>query len=370
MTERTERVPAASPGGPRLGRRGLLTLAGLATLPAACSREPAAEAAPPAPASLASPAPVSSIAPAATTTLPSSASASPSASASKAAKAPPVSHGGGPVPFKSGQVRLGAWLSLSGKSLSQSLALRRQQLGRDYGIVHIFCAWNEHFERPAIGDSTLMISWTGIKYAEINNGSNDSVIAAAARNLAGQGKPTLLRWGWEMNGDWFEWDGTHNGQDTAGFIKAWKRMHGIFRDEGADNVAWNWSPNWNSGPNVSWNKMQRYYPGDAYVDWVGVSAYNFDGESPKTLLTPIVSGYGGRKPIIISETASIDHGGNTKANWIGDLSAYVRATPQIGALCWFDTDTQSDSAHNFRIDTSSASLAAFRTLARTSRFAG
>ena len=42
-------------------------------------------------------------------------------------------------------------------------------------------------------------------------------------------------------------------------------------------MAWNWSPNWNSGPNVSWNKMQRYYPGDAYVDWLSWDPYNFAG---------------------------------------------------------------------------------------------
>jgi Glycosyl hydrolase family 26 len=360
-------MTAAPPGGPRLRRRGLLTLAALATLPAACGHQSpveAAEAAPPA-AAAPSPAAVQSLAPAATVTA-----AAPSASATPPAEsAATTSKLGGPVPFRPGRARIGAYLSLSGTSFSQSLALRRRQLGRDYGIVHLFCAWNEHFERPPIGDSTLMISWTAVKYAMINNGSNDEVIAAAARNLAAQGKPTLLRWGWEMNGDWFDWDGTHNGQDTAGFIRAWRRMHGIFRAAGADNVAWVWSPNWNSGPNVGWNQMQRYYPGDAYVDWVGVSGYDFDSETPERLFTPVVSAYGGRKPIIISETASIDHGGASKANWTGDLAAYVRRTPQIGALCWFDTDTQSDSAHNFRIDSNGASLAAFRTMARSSRFA-
>jgi hypothetical protein len=345
----------------------LLTLTALAALPAACGHDAAADAAaPPAAPPAAAPA---SLAPAATASARASAPASPSV-AVRTAPASPAAHRGGPVPFIAGKARLGAWLSLSGKSLAQSLALRRRQLGRDYGIVHIFCAWDEHFPRPAIGDSTLMISWTGVKYAEINNGSNDRVIAAAARNLAGRAKPTLLRWGWEMNGDWFTWGGSNNGRDPAGFIKAWRRMHGIFRDEGADNVAWNWSPNWNSGPDTPWNTMQHYYPGDAYVDWVGVSAYDFDSESPRTMLTPVVSGYGGRKPIILSETAAIDHGGNSKARWIGELSAYLRATPQIGAVCWFDTDTQEDSVHNFRIDTSGASLAAFRAMARTARFSG
>jgi hypothetical protein len=368
-------MTAASNGGPRLKRRGLLTLAALAALPAACSREPsgtadAVEAVEPPngimPSS--SPAPISSLGPAATVTASPSASASSSAASGKKTHAAVASHGGGPVPFKSGAARLGAYLSLSGKSFSQSLSLRRSQLGRDYDIVHIFCAWTEHFERPSIGDSTLMISWNSVSYTEINTGSQDSVISAAARNLAAMGKPTLLRWGWEMNGNWFGWDGTHNNQDTAGYIKAWKRMHGLFAAAGADNVAWVWSPNWNSGPNVAWNKMQRYYPGDDYVDWVGVSGYDFDSESPHTLFSPIVSAYGGTKPIIVSETAAIDHGGNTKASWTNDLSAYVRETPEIGALVWFDTNTQSGTDNDFRIDSSSSELAAFRSLARSDRF--
>jgi hypothetical protein len=368
-------MTAASAGGPRWKRRGLLTLAALAALPAACGHRSSGDANAAADAVVpptgimpsSSPAPISSLGPAATVT------ASPSARATHAAKKAHVaaaSHGGGPVPFKPGAVQLGAYLSLSGKSFSQSLALRRSQLGRDYSIVHIFCAWTERFERPSIGDSTLMISWNSVAYSEINTGAQDDVIAAAARNLAAMGGPVLLRWGWEMNGNWFPWDGTHNDENTAGYIKAWKRIHGIFADAGADNVAWVWSPNWNSGPNVSWNKMQRYYPGDDYVDWVGVSAYDFDSESPRTLLSPIVSAYGATKPIILSETAAIDHGGTTKASWTNDLSAYVKETPEIGALVWFDTNTQSDSDNDFRIDSSSSELAAFRSMARSSRFGG
>jgi Glycosyl hydrolase family 26 len=356
-------MTAAPAGGPRLKRRGLLVLAALA-LPAACSRKSSGatrasvEAVePPTGIMPSSAAPYSSLGPAVTVT------ASPSAAGKAHA-----SHRGGAVPFEPGTTRLGAYLSIGGQSLSQSLARRRSQLGRDYDIVHIFCAWTERFERPSIGDSTLMISWNSVPYSQINTGEHDRTIAAAARNLAGMGKPTLLRWGWEMNGNWFDWDGSHNDENTAGYIKAWRRMHGIFADAGADNVAWIWSPNWNSAPDESWNRMQRYYPGDAYVDWVGVSGYDFDSESPHTLFSPIVSAYGKSKPLIISETAAIDHGGSTKASWTNDLSAYVKRTPEIGALVWFDTNTQSDSDYDFRIDSSSSELSAFRTMARNQHF--
>jgi beta-mannanase len=180
----------------------------------------------------------------------------------------------------------------------------------------------------------------------------------------------LLRWAWEMNGDWFEWDGSHNGRHPAAYVRAYRRIHRIFREAGAGNVAFVWSPNWNSSPDASWNRMERYYPGDEYVDWVGVSGYNFFAESPRTLFQHVVRAYGTNKPIMLAETAAIEHGGNSKAKWITALAAYVRRTPSIGAVVWFDTDVQHDSAENFRFDSTTAALAAYRTMVRSSRFSG
>jgi hypothetical protein len=359
---------------PRLARRGVLTLAALAALPAACSRPGTAPAGPAAapifgPPSTAAPVmPLPSSAPSAS----KSATPKPSASATpeETAKAKAASRGGGPVPALSGQAMLGSYLDLSGRSLRQSLSLRRDQLGREQRIVHLFHGWAERMPTsvPEIGRSTLMISWHGTAIASVNNGSQDGRITAAAKNLARYGKPMLLRWAWEMNGNWFEWDGSHNGDDPGAYARAYRRIHKIFRDNGADNVAFVWSPNWNSAPDVSWNQMERYYPGDAYVDWAGVSAYNFDGESPGTLLKHIVSVYGKRKPVMLTETAAIEHGGRSKAEWIEAMSAYVRRTPAVSALVWFDTDVQHDSDHNFRFDSTEASLAAYRKMARSSRF--
>ena len=281
--------------------------------------------------------------------------------------------GGGPVAFRPGRAMLGTYLGLGGKSITQSLALRRQQLGREQRILHLFYRWQDSLPLswPSVeASSTLLISWRGTYYSEINGGSADKRIATAARRLAAHRKPTLLRWGWEMNGNWFTWDGTHNGKKPAGYVKAWRRLHRIFHEEGADNVSWVWSPNWNSGPDVAWNAYQHYYPGDAYVDWVGVSAYPFDQQTPRTLFHRICAEYGARKPIMLTETSAIEHGGRSKANWITAFSAYVRATPSIGGVVWFDTDIQPGTHQNFRIDTSRTALAAYRTMARSARFSG
>jgi len=247
-------MTADNPGGRGLPRRSLPALAVLAML-AGCGADPAA----PGPVA-ANPAPPPSVS--------GSAPATPAASPSR--PAPPATTKaaavrGGPVPFRAGKAMLGSYLSLGGRSLEQSLALRRRQLGRDQSIVHVFYPWDGYVpsSEPAVArTSTLMVSWHGAPYAGINNGSSDRNIARVAKKLAGMKRPILLRWGWEMNGNWFEWDGTHNGRDTTGYVKAWRRMHRIFREQGADNVAWVWSPNWNSSPAQSWNRFQRFYPGD------------------------------------------------------------------------------------------------------------
>ena len=262
---------------------------------------------------------------------------------------------------------LGSYLALSGMSLREALALRRRQLGREQRIVHRFVGWTERMPTsvPGIGRSTLMLSWHAPRMAAVTGGGSDALIAAAARRLATYAKPVLLRWAWEMNGDWFEWGGT-----PREFVRGYRRIHRIFRANGADNVAFVWSPNWNSAPNTRANAMERYYPGDDHVDWVGVSGYDFFAESPRTLFGHVVASYGRNKPIMLTETAAIDHGNGSKAAWIGALSSYVRRTPSIGAVVWFDTDVQEDSPHNFRFDTSQDALSAYRTMARSARFSG
>ncbi|MEV0900152.1 glycosyl hydrolase [Actinoplanes sp. NPDC049802] len=280
---------------------------------------------------------------------------------------------GGAVPYRRGKALLGSYLSLRGRTLTESLALRRRQLGREQRILHRYYPWSGYapVSEPEVpAGAVLMVSWDGTTHKRITSGKSDRDIALMATRLAGMKRPIMLRWAWEMNGNWFPWDGAHNGRKPSGYIKSWRRIHRIFRQEGATNVAWVWAPNWNSGPNVSWNRFQNYYPGDDYVDWVGVSGYNFSRESPRTLFSPIVAAYGKRKPIVLAETAAIGHGRNTKAPWIRKLSAYVEDTPSIGAVVWFDTDKQKGTSRNFRPDSDAEALAAYRKMVRKTRFSG
>ncbi|GAA3336481.1 hypothetical protein GCM10020358_08810 [Amorphoplanes nipponensis] len=300
---------------------------------------------------------------------PATATPRPGASSTPAA----VTKGGGPVPFRPGRAMLGAYLGLEGRSLTESLALRRGQLGRDQRIVHVFYDFTDTLPRtvealPA--KATPMVSWRGCPLADITSGDSDALIARAARQLKQQDRPVLLRWGWEMNGDWYKWSAARNGKDGKAYVAAWRRLHDIFAGEKATNVSWVWSPNWNSSPVAEWNTFAALYPGDEYVDWVGVSGYNLHRETPDKLFGGIYQAYAARKPLLITEVGAMDRGGRTKADWIALLAAWVEAHPGVGGVTWFDTDTHPGYAEKWRIDTDAESLAAYKAMAQSARFSG
>jgi hypothetical protein len=353
-------------GGP-LSRRHMLGLAGLAAVPAVTyglHRWRSGEV----PGATTTPTPVGTDVP-----VHGTPSQSPGSRPSSSPKPAVVTKGGGPVPFRNGRAMLGAYLDLDGMSPSEALALRRRQLGREERIVHVFYGWSDPLPRsiPYLSDTAIpMVSWRGRDYADLLDGSSDALIERAARNLRRLGRPTLLRWGWEMNGDWYEWSGPRNDDDPDGFIRCWRRLRGIFADQGADNVSWVWSVNWNNSPNASWNRYQHYYPGDEHVDWVGVSGYNLHRELPDKLFGGVYGAYAAKKPIMITEIGAVDRGGTTKADWITRFGQWVKQHSAVGAVTWFDTDTHPGFGERWRVDTDPGSLAAYRAMARDPRFAG
>src|SRR5262245_44760314 len=158
-----------------------------------------------------------------------------------------------------------------------------QLIGRKLAIDHHYYGWSGSSQMfPAAIDRwdvahgrIPLISWEGTDLNRIVSGSQDSVIRARARRAKQFGHRIFISWGYEMNGDWNEWSGinanspgTTNG--PAKFVSAWRRIHRIFDKVGANNVTWVWTPNDRDVPSSSWNHWTQYYPGDAYVDWVGV----------------------------------------------------------------------------------------------------
>jgi len=211
-------------------------------------------------------------------------------------------------------------------------------------------------------DPTLGIEQPRFSLAAIGRGDHDDYIRRSARDAAAWGKPFYLRFGHEMNGSWYPWGRDVNGNRPGEFAAAWQRIVGIFWDEGTSNAIWVWSPNI--------DYLDRYpfrdlYPGDGWVDWVGLDGYNWGdssdsgwqslsevfGESYKTV-TDLTD-----KPVMIAETASTEAGGD-KADWIrqGLLDDLPTRMPRVTAVIWFDRDKEQD----WRVNSSEESLAAYQ----------
>ncbi len=96
----------------------------------------------------------------------------------------------------------------------------------------------------------------------------------------------LVDFGIEINTDWFPWNGQYNGADTTTeygdanlsdgaerFRDAYRHIIDICNDNGAINITWFFHIYPYDTPDIDWNRMENYYPGDEYIDWLGVSIY-------------------------------------------------------------------------------------------------
>ncbi|MDR2771279.1 MAG: glycoside hydrolase family 26 protein, partial [Clostridiales Family XIII bacterium] len=120
----------------------------------------------------------------------------------------------------------------------------------------------------------------------ILNGAYDEFLKNYAETVAAFAHPVLFRLGNEMNGDWCPYAGYNTARDPWIFIEFYRYVYGFFERAGARNVIWIWNPNGKSFPDFTWNDALMYYPGDAYVDVVGLTAYNtgnyYPGETWKS----------------------------------------------------------------------------------------
>jgi beta-mannanase len=219
--------------------------------------------------------------------------------------------------------------------------------------------------------------------SEIIAGKWDSYIdkwGDAARDF---GHPMIVAFGVEMNGDWFPWSGTYYGgeewdddrNDWKGpenFKAAYRHVVDRVRARGAANVKWMFHTNNYSYPLDTWNFAPAYYPGAAYVDWLGMSVYGqqFKDEPWANMQSLVdwpyqeMSGLDPNKPIMIAEwaTGEFPHSGN-KGEWIKQgLELFRTRYPRIkAAIYWHERWQNPDQSYsNLRINSSIDSLNAYR----------
>ena len=210
-------------------------------------------------------------------------------------------------------------------------------------------------------------------FLDIYRGECDDTIRAFARAAAEYGHPFLFRLDNEMNSDWTSYSGVVNLADPQLYVAVWQRFYRIFREEGADNCLWIYNPNDRSAPPEKWNDSLAYYPGNEFVQLLGVTGYNNGTyytqwneqwrdftviyDEIRNLYEPHFS----RFPWIITEFASSSFGGD-KAKWIDEMFAHIGDYPNIKLAVWFSAaDYDGDvAARPYWLDETPETLAAFR----------
>jgi hypothetical protein len=203
---------------------------------------------------------------------------------------------------------------------------------------------------------------------DITNGDWDEYFTEWATAAKANEKPIALRFGQEMNGNWYSWSDGRFGNANGDFIAAWRHVHDLFDDAGADNVIWTWSVNRiDSLPDKT---LARVYPGDAYVDWVGMSGYyrdaavapSFDATFAMTLAE--IKKVAPSKVIMLTEVGA----GTTEANrvaWIQSLFAGLLDHQEIIGFNWFN---DFKSGGDWQIQFSQATTDAFAAGVADSRY--
>jgi beta-mannanase len=133
-----------------------------------------------------------------------------------------------------------------------------------------------------------MISWTSdttpkgndsVLASDILKGVYDQQLIAQADATAALGGTVLIEWQPEMT------DSSRDAQFFSGFptnqwgptyVSVWVYIHNIFVAHGATNAKWVWSPGGNAYEKLKSGaiRCQPYFPGVAYVDWMGLHSFN------------------------------------------------------------------------------------------------
>lgn len=221
---------------------------------------------------------------------------------------------------------------------------------------------------------------------KIINGDFDDFLKRWAHEIRSYGKPVMITFAVEMNGDWFPWSGIFQGGRKTNlfedqekpdgperYVEAYRHIVRLFREINVENCIWLFQPNWQSFPEEDWNAIENYYPGDKYVDWVGISLYGASysddtWQSFEALMDPIyekMTQSFPNKPFMLAEWG-VREGGNPelKAAWYKDalatlITKYKKLRIAIVYNERFETEQTGDWA-DLRINSSPQALEAYQ----------
>ncbi len=235
----------------------------------------------------------------------------------------------------------------------------RANYGKMPDIVMVFVDWGKFVDQDVVSAACgrniiLLVTWEpwdaavrkGIDYNGLIRGSYDDYISDFALRIKGIGSTVMIRFAHEQNGNWYPWSGSVIG-DKA-YINMYRHVKDIFDREAVNNARWIYSVNWEDVP--AENNFLRFYPGDGYVDYVGIDGYNWGttqgwgrwmefGDIFTKRYAEIINNI--PKPVLISEFGSSSQGGDRPA-WIKNAFKEISGMKEVEGAVLFNMDKEAD----------------------------
>lgn len=240
-------------------------------------------------------------------------------------------------------------------------ARMEEALGKPFDIIAFYQTWGDRpedaFPSTLMRNTTrhgamAMVTWepwlsafernrdaVGVArrtdLGQIAGGAYDAYIRQWAREAAIYGQVFLLRFAHEANNPQYPWS-LQAGNRAEDFIAAWRHVWTLFQEEGARNVVWVWSPHG--------QPPAELYPGRDFVDWLGVSIFNYGAYSDDGawhtfdyLYDPVYrAALPYDLPIMIAELGTVALGGSQADWYAAALNRITTRYPQTRALVLFD----------------------------------
>ena len=228
--------------------------------------------------------------------------------------------------------------------------------------------WQLDTYRPLLEDGKLkalgLTIWPTVKansyldnytVKQIANGSQDAFIIQQAKDVKSFGYPLFIRFGAEFNiyqGKAYEGQPQNTAyrfaENPTDFVNAWRHYVDVFRAQNVSNAIFMWNPNF---ADFGDHHYTEYYPGDSYVDWVGIDLYQYTNTSdPASMIMGVYNEYSDQKPIAIAEWGTdwpnLHISDSDRARFVGALFDAVASLPQVRLVdYWYYQDFKFDATN-------------------------
>jgi hypothetical protein len=320
----------------------------------------------------------------------------------------------------------------SSSDLLERIRRYEEQTGLKLQLVSLQSNWRNGFEFPSeavtslysAGYFALVRIIPGLDSAldtgkpdpifdlrKIADGSFDAPLVkmlqsiAALKDKDGERIPLMIAFAPEPNGGRYRHSGSlYGGAETKGwgdpdtadgpeiYRDAYRHLIDLSRrsEVGATNITWALHLESEARPQEAWNAMKNYFPGDDYVDWLGLTvlgAHDLQNVSSYPQFQDVLLSESPGQKTRWSEFLAVSPGASKglfkfavvedpsqscrKADWLSrSLDAIPKQFSQFKLVNYWNESQAQDPRASLRLDTSSCAVESYRTAIKGDFFRG